>query len=417
MEKTKAPWYYLLLVILAGESIFFLPYVLSRVFRPTILDVFQIDNVELGICFSVYGFVAILSYLFGGPIADRYPARKLISCGLWLTAIGGAYYASYPSYIGLKLLYGYWGFTSVFLFWAPMIKATRIWGTSHTQLRAFGFLEGGRGIVGAAMGTLGVIVFAFFTSQEVTGSNLQESRMAFQPVIYSSSIIVAFAGVLVWFFMRLNDEEEQKVVVNDISIKQIKTVLKIPSVLLLMVIVLCAYMGYKTTDVISLFSKEVMHYNEIESAQVATFLLYARPVVAIILAVFFIRMRITLLLSMGFVVSFLTALIFSLGLISHSTILLFVISIIMLSIGVYGLRALYFAVMEKGNIPLVYTGTAVGLISIIGYAPDVFSGPLTGYFLDEYPGLRGYQCVFAVLALFSCIGACACWKYNNIYKN
>ena len=417
MEKTKAPWYYLLLVILAGESIFFLPYVLSRVFRPTILDVFQIDNVELGICFSVYGFVAILSYLFGGPIADRYPARKLISCGLWLTAIGGAYYASYPSYIGLKLLYGYWGFTSVFLFWAPMIKATRIWGTSHTQLRAFGFLEGGRGIVGAAMGTLGVLVFAFFTSQEVTGSNLQESRMAFQPVIYSSSIIVAFAGVLVWFFMRLNDEEEQKVVVNDISIKQIKTVLKIPSVLLLMVIVLCAYMGYKTTDVISLFSKEVMHYNEIESAQVATFLLYARPVVAIILAVFFIRMRITLLLSMGFVVSFLTALIFSLGLISHSTILLFVISIIMLSIGVYGLRALYFAVMEKGNIPLVYTGTAVGLISIIGYAPDVFSGPLTGYFLDEYPGLRGYQFVFAVLALFSFIGACACWKYNNIYKN
>ena len=74
MEKTKAPWYYLLLVILAGETIFFLPYVLSRVFRPTILDVFQIDNVELGICFSVYGFVAIISYLFGGPIAE-------IKCG------------------------------------------------------------------------------------------------------------------------------------------------------------------------------------------------------------------------------------------------------------------------------------------------------------------------------------------------
>ena len=98
MEKTKAPWYYLLLVILAGETIFFLPYVLSRVFRPTILDVFQIDNVELGICFSVYGFVAIVSYLFGGPIADRYPARKLISLALWLTALGGVYYASYPSY-------------------------------------------------------------------------------------------------------------------------------------------------------------------------------------------------------------------------------------------------------------------------------------------------------------------------------
>ena len=415
MGKTKAPWHYLLLIILAGESIFFLPYVLSRVFRPTVLDVFQIDNVELGICFSVYGFVAIISYLFGGPIADRYPARKLISWALWLTAFGGIYYASYPSYFGLKILYGYWGFTSVFLFWAPMIKAARIWGTSRTQLQAFGFLEGGRGLVGAAMGTLGVLIFAFFRGQEVTGPSLQESRMAFQPVIYCSSIIVAFAGVLVWFFMRLNDEQEQTAIVNEISIKQIKTVLKTPSVLLLMVIVLCAYMGYKTTDVISLFSKEVMHYNEVKSAQVATFLLYARPIVAIILAVFFIRIQITLLLSIGFIVSFFTALIFALGLVSHSTVLLFVMSIIMLSVGVYGLRALYFAVMEKGNIPLIYTGTAVGLISIIGYAPDIFSGPLTGYFLDQYSGIQGYQYVFAILAAFSGIGCWAGWKYHVMY--
>ena len=415
MGKTKAPWHYLLLIILAGESIFFLPYVLSRVFRPTVLDVFQIDNVELGICFSVYGFVAIISYLFGGPIADRYPARKLISWALWLTALGGVYYASDPSYFGLKVLYGYWGFTSVFLFWAPMIKAARLWGASRTQLQAFGFLEGGRGLVGAAMGTLGVLLFAFFRGQEVTGPSLQESRMAFQPVIYCSSIIVAFAGVLVWFFMRLNDEQEQTAIVNEISIKQIKTVLKTPSVLLLMVIVLCAYMGYKTTDVISLFSKEVMHYNEVKSAQVATFLLYARPIVAIILAEFFIRIQITLLLSIGFIVSFFTALIFALGLVSHSTVLLFVMSIIMLSVGVYGLRALYFAVMEKGNIPLIYTGTAVGLMSIIGYAPDIFSGPLTGYFLDQYSGIQGYQYVFAILAAFSGIGCWAGWKYHVMY--
>ena len=87
----------------------------------------------------------------------------------------------------------------------------------------------------------------------------------------------------------------------------------------------------------------------------------------------------------------------------------------MLSVGVYGLRAIYFAVMDKGNIPLIYTGTAVGLISIIGYAPDIFSGPLTGYFLDEYPGIEGYQYVFSVLALFSCIGACASWRYNSLF--
>ena len=77
MNKEKAPWYFLLLLILAGESIFILPYVLSRVFRPTVLDVFGLDNVQLGMCFSVYGMVALLSYLFGGPMADKFPPRKL----------------------------------------------------------------------------------------------------------------------------------------------------------------------------------------------------------------------------------------------------------------------------------------------------------------------------------------------------
>ena len=45
------------------------------------------------------------------------------------------------------------------------------------------------------------------------------------------------------------------------------------------------------------------------------------------------------------------------------------------------------------------TGTAVGVVSLIGYTPDIFIGPLMGYFLDEYPGALGHQCVFALLAL------------------
>ena len=50
-KETRAPWYYLLLLILAGEAVFILPFVLPRVFRPTVLDVFGVDNTELGLCF------------------------------------------------------------------------------------------------------------------------------------------------------------------------------------------------------------------------------------------------------------------------------------------------------------------------------------------------------------------------------
>ena len=53
----------ILALIVAGEAAFFLPFVLPRVFRPTLLDVFHLTNLELGIAFSVYGVVAMLAYL------------------------------------------------------------------------------------------------------------------------------------------------------------------------------------------------------------------------------------------------------------------------------------------------------------------------------------------------------------------
>ena len=58
----------LILLILSGELIFLLPYVLARVFRPTFLEVFDLNNFELGSLFSVYGVVALLYYVYGGVI-------------------------------------------------------------------------------------------------------------------------------------------------------------------------------------------------------------------------------------------------------------------------------------------------------------------------------------------------------------
>lgn len=415
MSKSTISSLYLALLILAAESIFFLPYVLSRIFRPTVLKVFQIDNIQLGFCFSVYGFVAVISYLFGGLIADKYMPGKLIASSLWLTSLGGLMYASYPSYFMLKLLYGYWGFTTVFLFWAPMIKAARIWGTATSQVKSFGLLEAGRGVVGAFIGSASVVLFALFMNDDSVQSTLGETRNAFTYVIYLSSGIVALVGLLVWNFMKLNTDKEAAVIDDTISVGKVFEVLRLPSVLLLMVIVLYAYMGYKTTDIIALYASEIMNYSQVESAQIATFLLYARPTVAFILTVFFIRYDATLLLFWGFGVSLFSSFLFCTGLITSALPTVFICSILTLAIGVYGLRTLYFSVMELGDIPLLATGTAVGLISIVGYTPDVFSGPLIGYLLEYYKGIEGYKYVFFMLFLFSLVGCFASWKYYKLF--
>lgn len=416
ISETKKPWHYITLLILAGEAVFILPFVLARVFRATVLDVFNINNTQIGLCFSIYGLVALGSYLVGGPLADRFPPRKLMGVALVLTAAGGIVYASNPSLTTLKILYGYWGFTTIFLFWAGMIKATRVWGGTDNQGKAFGFLDGGRGLVGALFGLLGVYIFSLFT-QDVAGvESAASSTEAFQSVVKVSSIIVAIIGVVVFFFLKLDPSKEKAIIIDKITTQNIKDVLRIPSVWLLMIIILCAYVGYKITDIFSLYASHVLNYTEVEAAKTGTFLLFIRPVVGVVIGFLADRARASIYLSLGFLLTIVGAILFASGILPDSTTVFFFITIIITAIGVYSARVLYFAVLEEGKIPLALTGTAVGVISFIGYTPDIFAGPMIGYFLDGWKGEQGHQYVFWTLAGFSAIGLLASIIFNRINK-
>lgn len=412
--KQTATWYYLVLLILAGEAVFILPFVLPRIFRPTVLEVFDLGNTQLGLCFSVYGIVAMISYLIGGPLADKYPPRKLMAIALWMTALGGLVFATFPSLGVLRVLYGYWGFTTIFLFWAPMIKATRVWGGTTSQGKAFGLLDGGRGLTGALFGLLGVLIFSFFISENIDAATFEERREAFKYVIYCSGTIIIVIGILTWFFMK-SRVAEKEIQLERISVKQIGTVLKLPSVWLLMVIILCAYTGYKITDIFSQYANEVMLYDQVKSAQVGTFLQFLRPTTGILVGLIVDRFRITLWLIFSFAASMVGGALFASGVIEPTTTALFFATVIVIAAGVYAARALYFAVMQEGKIPLVLTGTAVGLISVVGYTPDIFAGPAYGYLLDSNPGEPGFQNVFWMLTGFALIGGIASIIYHRLY--
>jgi len=375
--KEKAPWYYLTLLILAGEAVFILPFVLPRIFRPTVLDVFKLDN-------------------------TKYPPRKLMAIALWMTALGGLLFASFPSFFTLQFLYGYWGFTTIFLFWAPMIKATRVWGGNTSQGKAFGLLDGGRGLTGFLFGLLGVFIFSLFIAEKVEAASLPERQEAFKYVIYCSSVIIVVIGILTWFFMK-SGIDEKEILLEKISIQQINKVLKLPAVWLLMVIILCAYVGYKITDILSQYAKEVMLYDEVKSAQVGTFIQFLRPITGVVVGLIVDRFRITLWLVLSFIATIIGGVSFALGGIAPSTTALYFLSVVVIAGGVYAARALYFGVMQEGKIPLVLTGTAVGVISVVGYTPDIFAGPAYGYLLDSNPGEPGFQNVFWMLSAFATI--------------
>ncbi|OIQ30323.1 MAG: MFS transporter [Bacteroidetes bacterium MedPE-SWsnd-G2] len=413
----SAPIYRILLLILAGESIFILPFVLARIFRPTFLDVFNLDNTQLGVCFSVCGTVSLFSYLYGGAIADKFLPRKLIATALWFTALGGLVMATFPSYGTLKILFGYWGFTTIFLFWGAMIKATRTWGGANHQGKAFGFLEGGRGFVAASIGAIGVFIFAKFLPVNIEAASIEDKQAAFREVILFVSGLVAVVGVLVFLFLKSDTEVEDASQRIESPLKNIKTVLQYRSVWLLMIIVLCGYVGYKLTDIFSLYASEVMSFTQVEAAQVGTFQLYLRPVVCIAVGIFADRTKSSSWIILGFITMLIGALLFASGVVTSGLNLVFFLSLVVTATGTYAVRTLYFAALQEGKVPLAITGAAVGAISVVGYTPDIFIGPIMGYFLDGYPGILGHQIVFAMLAVFSVIGLITAIGFRRFNKS
>ena len=164
----------------------------------------------MGSLFSIYGTIALFSYFGGGLIADKFPPGKLMGIALFSTALGGLVMATFPSFFVLQILYAYWGITTIFLFWGAMIKATRLWGGDKNQGRAFGFLDAGRGVIAALIGSIGVLIFSKVLKNELSLESIIEKQEAFRYVILSSSFFVTIVGILVFLFMKSESIDESK---------------------------------------------------------------------------------------------------------------------------------------------------------------------------------------------------------------
>ena len=80
------------------------------------------------------------------------------------------------------------------------------------------------------------------------------------------------------------------------------------------------------------------------------------------------------------------------------------------SSAIFGLRSLYYALFEESKVPAAVTGTAVGLVSVVGYTPDIFVSYVGGVLLDNSPGLTGHQHYFFFLAAFAALGLAVSYK-------
>ena len=394
------------LLCLSGGLIYWLPF-LSEIYFVPMQHAFGFSKTQIGILSGTFGFTSIIGYFPGGWLADRFSSRKLISVALVITSAGGFVFSTLPSFEICVLLYSVWGLATACVFWSALIKATRNWGSKKEQGRAFGILEGGRNFVEMTSATILVFIFAWRGGGDA----------ALSEVILLLALLPLFLSILVWTGMKddIAQGEDARERRSRPNAAEIIKVLKLPIVWLIAIIIMTAYTGLWGAIFFTPYATEVFDLGSVLGGAVGTGKLWIAFFAAI--AAGFIADKIGcakavfgsfILMTSGF-------LFFGLVQGAPNLVPFLLINGALIAIAVYALRGIYFSLLEQGGVPLAVTGIATGIVSVIGYTPDIFMPVLGGMILDASPGADGYQNLFLVTAAFSFVGLVAAYiVYHKI---
>ncbi|EAQ41797.1 nitrate/nitrite transporter [Polaribacter sp. MED152] len=403
-------------LIIAGEAIFLLPFILMRVFKPVIRDAFLISDAQIGEAQALYGITAVASYFFGGFIADKYEPRKLLTLSLILTALGGFWLTLMPSIIGLKALYAFWGVSTILLFWSSLIKATRQWGNQNNQGISFGLLDGGRGFFAATIALSGAGILTYFFPEKGVEITFEHKVETLQYIIGSITTIVFLIALLVWLFIPKGKSEFKESKEFQFDFKKGFSLMKQKKVIYHSIIIFCAYCSYKLTGVYGTYAKDVWNYSLEEATYFAVLIQYIRPIAAITIGWIADKYMPSKIIIPSFSLLIIASLLLGLGLFNTLPIALSFSTFIMMALGTYALRGLYFAIIEETKTPIQFTGTLVGIISVVGFTPDIFMSLFNGYMLGENPTIVEYQHLFTTFTIIPIVGLLATLGFRKAIK-
>lgn len=383
-------WLVMLVLGFSGGIIFLLPFVREVLYKP-LSEALALSNTEFGTLMSVFGITSMLSYLPGGWIADRLSPRKLITSALLLTGGLGLYFSTFPGYVTSLVIHGCWGITITLLFWSSMIRVTRAWAPPTEQGRAFGILETTRGVSEIAGNSLLLLTFVWL------GSNAGSLSAA----IAQLSLTVMGLGVLAWFVL---EDTTAKNVDEKIGLEDVLHVLRLPVIWLIAIVILSAYSAYWASFYFTPYASDVFLMSAGIAGAVSIARMWLKPVAAVVAGFIADRFGIARSVMALFIVLIASFLVFAITPADADIFYLVLVNIAIAAIAIFALRGIYFALLEEGGVPLAVTGTAGGVVSVVGYTPDIYMPVIGGVLLDTYPGVEGYRYFYLIAAGFCTLG-------------
>lgn len=387
-------WIGFIILTLAAGLIYRVPY-LKTVFYDNMVSDFGLTNTQIGLLMTVYSLTKTILYIPGGILADKFDNRKMLLGSTGLLAILTFWYATSPGFAALRVIYFFLAISNV-LFWVSFVKAVRLFGSEDEQGSVFGYSEGIRAVAGliinfAALGILGVYI---------------SSTCPLRYVLIFYGIVYVIMGVFMFFLLPHDDKKENVAT----SVKDYINVLKVPSVWLVAILVLCAYSVQVAAEYTTTYLTTVFGMSAVVAGIVATIRSYGIGIFsAPIIGKVSDKVGSYTKTLIGL---FVIEIIFGIALIAipgkPNFLILAIVVVLALATVYYAVRGVYYATMGEAGVPVAMTGTATGIISVIGYLPDSYENTILGNFLDKYAA-GGFNYVFGTIVVFALLGIGVCF--------
>ncbi|MDU6011677.1 MAG: MFS transporter [Slackia sp.] len=387
--------WFLIILISMGSSIVYTPMYLKNIFYDPLMQAIGCSNADLGMMVSMYGIAAVVCYLPSGIVADKFRMRTLATVGFVGTAALTFVYAALPSLVVCYIIFLGMGITSILIWWGTRYKVIRLCCEENEYSQKIGISYSIYGLAGLVVGLVNTAIVASF-ADAVTGVRVM--------IVFLGAILLIM-GVLSYILIPdFKGEISQNSGLFDL--KDAVEAFKWPGVIwaaLTMFFVYSVYQGatYTTPYMTQAFGADDTLVNVIGLIRTYGIGLLAGPVVgwlATKIKSASKAMVICFLLSIGLLIGFI---------IMPTTAGVAVVAsmVVLFGFTTYGAFSIGSSPLSEIKMPMRIFGTATGLLSVIGFMPDMFIHAWYGSMidakgLDAYPQIFGIETALAVIGIF-----------------
>lgn len=384
-------------------TMFNLPYI-KYVFYDDVAAVMNVNNSQLGFLITVYSIASLFALVPSGWLADKYPAKYLMIFSSLAQGIATLWFAfNMENYTIASIVWAISGVAGASVLWTANLKAVRLSAPAEEQGRAYGLWEAMCGLSAMVCNFVALWAFSLFNN----------SAESLKYTIISMAVMNFIGAILVQFIYedpKVETTEEVNEEKEKVSFKQTLALLKNPGLYLSSIIIFCTYGVFANQSFLTPYTTNVLGAAVTFAGGLAILRSYGLKLIGGPLGGWMSdklksASKLQIIAYIGIGVSLFGILFAPVG--GNSTVLIVTILMLVLSTFCFMARGSMWATVDEAGIPVELSGTAISIISLLGFSgADIILPPLLGSWVDKY-GNEGFTYVLYALIILCVVGIIA----------